>query len=348
MPYPFVALECRSNRGPQRTAPLKRRLNCTKKHHIPLSVLLALIFIMGAAHISHGASRDNPRLQNILREIKALRIEREYYQDILDQPGSWLSTSPDPADKRLDLPDVAVIAIPRNQYIKMITMGYYKKLILYNRPYNKNELANLIKTAREYSNVLRNELRKKIKSLSRRITKLEIAGRAIIDAAEGQNPAPQRQVGCPGDAWAGRWRVTANVPRYIDQTQGGRDFLNNPGWKQTPGRVGDANPPGGATGIRYMHPVKRHKPAVQEGRFNLSGLRTLRVRASGNCNTNGDFVLKLVIDGQVRGSTTVGCGWRWFNFDISGYNGVHNLKLEVHANGWWYEYAFFDCIVFSR
>lgn len=309
----------------------------------PIALVLAIL--AGPVPPARSDAKSDREIKERLQDLKMFRAEKSYYEDVLAEPDSWLSPKFIPRTKNPHETFKVIVAIPREKYIRMLTIGYYRDLLASGRRFDRADLTHMIKRARDYSQELRVELTKKLDRLNQDIAKLEAEARSLMDARRDLSGYGQ----CRTDSWRSRWRVTANVRQYLDQTTDQKKFLDNPGWKQRPQRLGDANPPTdpGVIGVRYMHPLDGARPAVQEGVFDLTGVKRLRVRVSGNCNINGDFELRLKVDGQPRGTTGVDCGWREVAFDLAGYQGRHTVALEVQATGWLYEYAFFDCIVFE-
>lgn len=308
-----------------------------------LVILLTLVTLAAIVPVALVEAKSDREVKDRLQRLKMLRATKQYYEDALSEPDSWFVPRTIPKAVSSREPLRGVVAVPGDRYIKLITIDYYESLLSTGRRFNRAELTARIKKARDTSMALRTEMEKKRAQLNKEIVQLEKEAREMMDSGTDLGRREQ----CRDDSWRGLWRVTANVPKYLDQSGKQRVFLDNPGWKEHPQRLGDADPPNdrGVSGVRYMHPLDGQRPAIQMGEFDLTGAKRLRIRVSGNCHNSGDFELRLKVDGQARGAERVDCGWRDVTFDLAGYRGKHTLALEVHATGWFYEYAFFDCIV---
>ena len=69
---------------------------------------------------------------------------------------------------------------------------------------------------------------------------------------------------------------------------------------------------------------------------------------SANRNVDGDWELIVKVNGRPVGIEKIisgAEGWQDLTFDLSPYSEqTVDIEIEVRANNWWHEYAFFDYI----
>ena len=143
------------------------------------------------------------------------------------------------------------------------------------------------------------------------------------------------------ETWAWDWTVMKTLMSFGG---GGK-----PGFYEDPVKSGDANPNSGRKGVLYLHPTSQEEPARITGQIALKGNNPiLKMGVSANRNVDGDWALTVKVNGKPLDREKViqgNQGWQDLTFDLSPYSGqTVNIEIEVRANNWWYEYAFFDYI----
>jgi len=154
-------------------------------------------------------------------------------------------------------------------------------------------------------------------------------GVGVLDLSQAQEP------------WAQQWVVLDTVVSF---SGGGKA-----GFYSEAVRSGPANPNRGRKGILYLHPLTQQKPARMARNVALAETSsTLKMGVSGNRDVDGDWALVVKVDGQPLEDpkNIVGTeGWQDLAFDISAFsNQTVLIEIEVRANNWYYEFAFFDYV----
>ncbi len=143
------------------------------------------------------------------------------------------------------------------------------------------------------------------------------------------------------EKWAQEWTIVSTLKDFGGEVKAGF-------YPQAVRKKG-ANPNPGREGILYLHPKTQQEPALLKRDLILTGPKpTLKMGVSGNRNVDGDWVLAVKVNGEPLGKEKIitgSQGWQDISFDLSNYSGESAaIEIEVRANDWYYEYAFFDYI----
>lgn len=126
--------------------------------------------------------------------------------------------------------------------------------------------------------------------------------------------------------------------------------LWNPGWKvdapdfeRTPVKLGEYY---GKTNVLLLHPFPDKKtPASFEQKMKIEKTK-LRLKVAAD--DRGDWLLKVSVNGQVVKEAVVDHEkprWKDITIDLAKWKGQEvTIRLEVHANGWSYEFAYWGGI----
>jgi len=128
--------------------------------------------------------------------------------------------------------------------------------------------------------------------------------------------------------------------------------LWNPDWKvsapdfeRTPVKLGEYY---GKTNVLLMHPFPDKKtPASFERKMKVEAGKT-KLKIQVAADDRGDWILKATVNGQEVKKVVVDHEkprWKVINVDLSKFVGQEvPISLEVHANGWAYEFAYWGGI----
>ncbi len=128
--------------------------------------------------------------------------------------------------------------------------------------------------------------------------------------------------------------------------------LWNPDWKvsapdfeRTPVKLGEYH---GKTNVLLMHPFPDKKtPASFERKMKVETGKT-KLKLTVAADDRGDWLLKAVVNGQEVKKVVIDHEkprWKDIEVDLSKWKGQEaTVRLEVHANGWAYEFAYWGGI----
>ena len=128
--------------------------------------------------------------------------------------------------------------------------------------------------------------------------------------------------------------------------------LWNPAWKvsapdfeRTPMKLAEYH---GKTNVLLMHPFEKTKPASFERKLKVEAGKT-KLRFNVAADDRGDWLVKVAVNGQVIRELTVDHEkplWKTVEVDLSKYTDQEvTLRLEAHASGWNWEFAYWNGIV---
>ncbi|NPA27604.1 MAG: hypothetical protein GXN91_00955, partial [Epsilonproteobacteria bacterium] len=144
------------------------------------------------------------------------------------------------------------------------------------------------------------------------------------------------------EPWFRGWRVYTALedgkPGKIPESN------NRFGWYSGAKDVGHAMPPKKETkgAVLYLHPASRTTPTILKKRLYVPYNKDLYLRVAGN--RNGDWLLEVDVNGKTIFSKVIdGRKWYEIRIPLSKYGGKRvDLAIKVKANGWYFEYAYFD------
>ena len=155
-----------------------------------------------------------------------------------------------------------------------------------------------------------------------------------------QEPEPPRTL----EQWTDQMRILSiAIPQSVVN-------LWNPAWRVV--SCGHYLEPGleerhqGRDNVLMVHPVSPSEPAVLEASLPVTQLDR-RLRIDSSSHTRGDFLLKVFLDGKLAYEELIGNAGKWTSRDVDLPDNMSdkvNVRIEVHANDWNHEAAYFDRI----
>jgi putative membrane-bound dehydrogenase-like protein len=121
--------------------------------------------------------------------------------------------------------------------------------------------------------------------------------------------------------------------------------VNAPDFERTPMKLAEYH---GKTNVLLMHPFEKTKPASFERKLKVEAGKT-KLKFNVAADDRGDWVVKALVNGQVVKETPVDHEkprWKTVEVDLSKYTDQEvTLRLEAHASGWNWEFAYWHGIV---
>ncbi len=121
--------------------------------------------------------------------------------------------------------------------------------------------------------------------------------------------------------------------------------VNAPDFERTPLKLAEYH---GKTNVLLVHPFEKTKPASFERKLKLEAGRT-KLKFSVAADDRGDWILKATVDGVVVKELAVDHEkprWKTVEIDLTKFSGQEiTLRLEAHASGWSWEFAYWSGIV---
>jgi hypothetical protein len=121
--------------------------------------------------------------------------------------------------------------------------------------------------------------------------------------------------------------------------------VNAPDFERTPMKLAEYH---GKTNVLLMHPFEKTKPASFERKLKVEAGKT-KLKFNVAADDRGDWAVKVAVNGQVIRELTVDHEkprWKTVEVDMSKYTGQEvTLRLEAHASGWNWEFAYWNGIV---
>jgi putative heme-binding domain-containing protein len=121
--------------------------------------------------------------------------------------------------------------------------------------------------------------------------------------------------------------------------------VNAPDFERTPLKLAEYH---GKTNVLLMHPFEKTKPASLERKLKIEAGRT-KLKFSVAADDRGDWILKATVDGMVVKELAVDHEkprWKTVEMDLTKFSGQEiTLRLEAHASGWSWEFAYWGGIV---
>jgi putative heme-binding domain-containing protein len=121
--------------------------------------------------------------------------------------------------------------------------------------------------------------------------------------------------------------------------------VNAPDFERTPMKLAEYH---GKTNVLLMHPFEKTKPASFERKLKVEAGKT-KLRFNVAADDRGDWLVKVAVNGQVIRELTVDHEkplWKTVEVDLSKYTDQEvTLRLEAHASGWNWEFAYWNGIV---
>ena len=144
------------------------------------------------------------------------------------------------------------------------------------------------------------------------------------------------------ETWAREWFVTHTALTFPD---GGKA-----GFYRRVIRIGRAVPHTGRQGVLYLYPETRYKPArISKSHVDITQATSrLVIGVSANRNPNGEWLLRVIIDGEQLGEDVVVSGkdgWQDIAFNLSDFLGHQvDIDVEAHASKRRVAYVYIDYI----
>jgi putative membrane-bound dehydrogenase-like protein len=121
--------------------------------------------------------------------------------------------------------------------------------------------------------------------------------------------------------------------------------VNAPDFERTPMKLAEYH---GKTNVLLMHPFEKTKPASFERKLKVEAGKT-KLKFNVAADDRGDWVVKVVVNGKVIRELNVDHEkprWKTVEVDLSKYTDQEvTLRLEAHASGWNWEFAYWHGIV---
>jgi putative membrane-bound dehydrogenase-like protein len=121
--------------------------------------------------------------------------------------------------------------------------------------------------------------------------------------------------------------------------------VNAPDFERTPLKLAEYH---GKTNVLLMHPFEKTKPAGFERKLKIEAGRT-KLKFSVAADDRGDWTLKATVDGVAVKELAVDHEkprWKTVEIDLTKFSGQEvTLRLEAHASGWSWEFAYWGGIV---